>query len=177
MKKGKVFTKGQIGLVVMVFVLAGAIWLNSEYTKKQKNVKYMGETTLVGSEEKNDAAMVGANIENDYFSVAVSDREKAYKEAEDALTECLNSSDEKVIEKATEIAKNIAKRKADEVSIENLLKAKGFKKALVIIGDENVTAVVEGENLTPVQTEQIKDAVTSFSSVTVSNIKIVTVKG
>ena len=81
MKKGKVFTKGQIGLALMVFVLAAAVWLNTEYSKKQNNVKYMGETALVGSEntdEKSDAVQVGAEIEEDYFTKAVNSREKAY---------------------------------------------------------------------------------------------------
>lgn len=180
MKKGKVFTKGQIGLALMVFVLAAAVWLNTEYSKKQNNVKYMGETALVGSEntdEKSDAVQVGAEIEEDYFTKAVNSREKAYNEANETLSECLRSSDEKTKEKATILAETITKRKTDEAATENLLKAKGFEKSLVIISDDGVTVIIESDGLLANETVQIQDAVTSLCSVSVSNIKIVTVKG
>ncbi len=177
MKKGKVFTKGQIGLAVMVFVLAGAIWLNTEYSKKQNNTKYMGETALVGNESQGEnATMVGAQVEEDYFTTAAADREKAYNEAEEQIAECLNSTDQAVKQKAVEISETIAKRKTDETAIENLLKAKGFEKNLVIMGEDSVTVVIEGDAPTVDRTVQIQDAVQSLCSVSLANIKIVTVK-
>ncbi len=177
MKKGKVFTKGQIGLAVMVFVLAGAVWLNTQYSKKQSGTKYMGETTLVGNQSQdNNAAMVNGTVEEDYFSAAAADREKAYKDADETIAECLLSNDENVREKATEIGETIAKRKTDETAIENLLKAKGFEKNLAILGDNSVTVVIEGDTLTVDRTMQIQDAVQSLCSVALDNIKIVTVK-
>ena len=178
MKKGKVFTKGQIGLAVMVFVLAGAVWLNTEYSKKQNNAKYMGETALVGSEEKGEsgAAMVGAQIEEDYFTKAAADREKAYNDATETISECLLSTDQAVKQKAVEISNTIAKRKTDEAAVENLLKAKGYEKNLVIIGENSVTVVIEADTLTQDKTVQIQDAVLSLCSIELANIKIVTVK-
>ena len=45
MKKGKVFGKTQIAVTVMVFALAGAIWLNMKYTPSSG--KYLGEDSYV----------------------------------------------------------------------------------------------------------------------------------
>jgi len=174
-KKGKVFTKGQIGLVVMVFVLAGAVWLNTKYSKQQENTKYMGETALVGSQSDNNATMVGAEVQNDYFSKATTDREKAYKEAEETVVELLKSTNGEEKEKAVKITEQIAKRKTDETAIENLLVAKGFEKVLAIIGDDSVTVVIGSEGLLANQTVQIQDAVMSLCDISLANIKIVTV--
>ena len=177
MKKGKVFTKGQIGLVAMVIILAGAVWLNTRYSKQQETAKYMGETTLVGSEQNSDAAMVGATIEDDYFSKAKADREKAYKEAEEEIEELLKSGNDENTKAAADKGAQIAKRKTDEVSAENLLKAKGFEKSLVIIGEDSISVVVKSDGLLANETVQIQDAVMSVCPVSLSNIKIVTVSG
>lgn len=176
MKKGKVLSVGQIGMVAMVLVLAGAVWLNMKYSSAKETTKYMGETTLVDNQSTN-AALVGAEVEEDYFSSAAADREASYKEAEDIIKESLASSDKEVQKSASEMSAALAKRKTDETSIENLLKAKGFEKALVIIGEESVTVVVESDGLDNAQTVQIQDAVMSLCSVSLSNIKIVSVSG
>ena len=86
MKKGKVLSGGQIGMVAMVLVLAGAVWLNMKYSSSKETTKYMGETTLVDNQSTN-AALVGAEVEEDYFSSAAADREASYKEAEDIIKE------------------------------------------------------------------------------------------
>ncbi len=177
MKKGKVLTKGQIGLVVMVFILAGAVWLNTKYSKEQSNTKYMGETTLVGSQQgEENAALVGSTaIEEDYFTKAKADREAAYKEAEEIIAEALSSTDQTAKNTAAQQSGALAKRKTDETGLENLLKAKGFEKALAIIGDNSVTVVIGGDGLVTSQTVQIQDAVMSLCDVNLNNIKIVTV--
>lgn len=52
MKKGKVFGKTQIAVTVMVFALAGAIWLNMKYTPSSG--KYLGEASYVSNSSKSD---------------------------------------------------------------------------------------------------------------------------
>ena len=61
-------------------------------------------------------------------------------------------------------------------NIETLLKAKGFEKAVVIIGETDVSVVVKSEGITTTQTLQIQDVVTAHSEIPLSNIKIVTIK-
>ncbi|MEE0839239.1 MAG: SpoIIIAH-like family protein [Acutalibacteraceae bacterium] len=177
MKKGKVLTKGQLGLVVMVVILAGAVWLNTRYSKQQSDTKYMGETALVGSEQKEEnATMVGAGaVEEDYFAKAKSDRDTAYKEAEEIITEALGGTDDEAKKIAAEQSGALAKRKADEAALENLLKAKGFDKALAVIGEDSVTVIIGSDGLVTSQTVQIQDAVMSVCNINLNNIKIVTV--
>lgn len=181
MKKGKIFTSGHIALVAMVLVLGAAVWLNMKYSSSD-NAKYMGETSFVSGEESSDAAVaVGAEAQaqEDYFDKAKSDREKAYTEAEETVKEAILSAgqDQTALSAATEQAAALAKRKTDEIAVENLLGAKGFDRVLVIIGEDSVTVVVEKESVNAQEAVQIQDAVMSQCSVSLNNIKIVTVNG
>lgn len=177
MKKGKVFTSGHIALCAMVLVLGAAVWLNMKYSSN--NAKYMGETSFVSGEQEGDAVAVSGEVQEDYFEKAKKDREKAYTDAEETVKEAILSAgqDETALTAATEKANALAKRKTDEVAIENLLSAKGFAKALAIIGEDSVTVVVEKESVTAQESVQIQDAVMSQCSVSLNNIKIVTVNG
>ncbi|MEE0947038.1 MAG: SpoIIIAH-like family protein [Acutalibacteraceae bacterium] len=177
MKKGNVISKGQIGLAVMVLILAGAVWLNTKYSKEQSNTKYMGETTLVGSQQDSeDAAMVGAQAQQeDYFAKAKADREESYRQAEELITEALNGTDGEAKNTAANSSAQLAKRKTDETALENLLTAKGFENALAVIGENSVTVIIKSDGLVTEQTVQIQDAVMSILSVSLNNIKIVTV--
>lgn len=177
MKKGKVLSKGHFALVVMVLILGAAVWLNMKYS--EKTAKYMGETTLVSEETQQDAAMVGAKPQEDYFLKAKNDREKAYEEAEESIKEAINSAgnNEKAVTAATEQAARLAKRKTDEVAIENLLTAKGFNKTLAVIGDSDVTVVVDKGEITRQDTVQIQDVVMAQCNISVANIKIISVNG
>ena len=177
MKKGKVLSKGHFALVVMVFILGAAVWLNMKYS--QKTAKYMGESALVSAPSQDDAAMVGTTPQEDYFTKAKNDREKAYQEAEEAVKEAINSagSNENAVTAATEQAGRLAKRKTDEVAIENLLTAKGFNKTLAVIGDSDVTVVVDKGEITKQDTVQIQDVVMAQCNISVANIKIISVNG
>ena len=177
MKKGKVLSKGHLALGVMVLILGTAVWLNMKYSSTDK-AKYMGESTFVSSQQ-GDSAMVSGKIEEDYFSKAKSDRENAYKEAEESVKEALNSAagNSDAIKEATQKAAALSKRKTDEIAIENILNAKGFTKTLAVIGDNSVTVVVQGETLSNEQTLIIQDAVSGQCEISSAKVKIVTVKG
>ena len=56
------------------------------------------------------------------------------------------------------------------------IRAKGFEKAVVVIGENDVSVVVKSEGITTAQTLQIQDIVTAQTKVPLSNIKIVTIK-
>lgn len=77
---------------------------------------------------------------------------------------------------ATEKMTVIAERMEKESAIETLIKAKGFEKVIVIIGDNDTNIVVESDDLLPSQILQIQDAVTSQIEISLENIKIVNKK-
>jgi len=179
MKKGKVFGKHHVVLALMILALGGAVWLNMKFSS---NEKYMGEATFVNSSNSasGEAIQTSAKVDNDsdYFETAKKDRQKALDEAQELVEETLKSANatsaerEEALKTITEIAQRIEKSK----NIENLLKAKGFEKAVVILGDSDVSVVVKSEGITTAQTLQIQDIVTSQAEIPLSNIKIITIK-
>ena len=81
MKKGKVFTKSQAVLALMVLCLGAAVWLNMKFSS---NEKYLGEATYVSSSsgEKSETVSTSAKpLEDDadYFKSAKQKREQALK--------------------------------------------------------------------------------------------------
>ena len=70
----------------------------------------------------------------------------------------------------------ITKNTNNEVNIENLLKAKGFKNAVAIISDEEINVIVKSDGLTTANTLQIQDIVTNQAKIPLSNIKIIPIK-
>lgn len=177
MKKGKVFSKGQVTVAVMLLSLALAIWLNAKYVPS--STKYLGEASYVNGtvEEDKSTVQTSAKAETDYFTTAKKEREQNRKEAIESVEELLNNknltaADKKVaLEKAEEFAKNIEK----ESNVETLLKAKGFEKTLVVISEKGISVVVKSEGLTSQQTLQIQDVVTNETDITLENIKIIPV--
>ncbi len=181
MKKGKVFGKSQILMAVMVVALAGAIWLNMNYSDNSKaastdnSSKYLGQAEYVNNEVDE------SNTETDpaavYFSRLRSDRLKSREDAYAMLEETLKDTDLSDEDKksALDKAAELALRTEKESAIETLLKAKGFTSSIAIIGDEDVNVIVKNEEMLPAQTVQVQDAVLSHTDFAVSQIKIVAV--
>ena len=101
----------------------------------------------------------------------------ARKEACETIEETLKDSKASNEDKASALAKieEIGARMEKEANVEALLKAKGFNKALVIISDSGVNAVVSSEGLTSAQTLQIQDIITTETGIALQNIKIIPV--
>lgn len=176
MKKGKVFGKGQIAVGVMVVALAAAIWLNAKYLPS--STKYLGEASYVsGTAEEKEAVETGAKAEvnEDYFTTARKERDKAREEACETIEETLKDSKLTEKDKASALAKieEIGGRIESEGNIEALLKAKGFKKVLAVISDSGISIVVKSEGLTSAQTLQIQDIVTNETNIALGKIKII----
>lgn len=178
MKKGKIFTKGQITVAVMILALGSAIWLNAKYAPSSS--KYLGEASYVSGTEEEPSVETAAKVDKgneDYFTAAQKEREKTREKAEETVEEMLDNKNlteedkKKALEKINEMADNIEKEK----NIETLLKAKGFEKTLAVIGDSGISIIVKSEGLTSPQTLQIQDIVTNETSIPLSNIKIIPV--
>ena len=178
MKKGKVFGKHQVVLALMVMALGAAIWLNMKFSSSEK---YMGEATFVSDNDVavGEAIETAAKVENpDYFETAKKDRQKALDDAQELVEETLKSANASDSERqvALKATSQLAARIEKANNIETLLKAKGFEKAVVVIGESDVSVVVKSEGITTAQTLQIQDIVTSHTEIALSNIKIVSIK-
>lgn len=175
MKKGKVIGKGQIVVGVMIVALAAAVWLNTKYLPS--STKYLGESTYVDNQNDGQAVQTGATV-SDYFETAKADREKVRSEAIEEIEEILKSSKLTDNDKKSALAaiEKITKNTANEINIENLLKAKGFQKALAIISDDEINIIVKSDGLTTANTLQIQDIVTNQTKISLSKIKIIPIK-
>ncbi len=171
MKKGKVITLSKVLVCSMVLLLGAAIWLNTKYSSNK--TKYMGETTFVSTTES-EAVPTAAEV-TDYFTEAKAKRDSAYKEAKETAEELLNGTDDEKKKEAAQNIKTLLDRQIKQTDAENMLTAKGFLKNLVIVSDQEVTAVVESAGLTAAQTVQVQDVIMSTCTVDLNNIKIVTV--
>ena len=179
MKKGKVFGKSQIAVTVMVLALAAAVWLNMKYTPTSG--KYLGEASYVsGSSTDGETVQTsaGADEKEDYFTTVKKEREETREEAKEAIEETLDSKSLSDEDKKSALAKieEMAGRMESETNIETQLKAKGFEKAVAVIGDTGISVVVKSDGLTSAQTLQIQDIITSETNIQLSDIKIVPVK-
>lgn len=164
-------------MLIMALALGAAVWLNMRFSSG----KYLGEATYVDKKTESSAVQTGAPAkaaETDRFKTAVTERETAYKKAEELVKDTLDSENLSNDDKAQAVSAvaALAGRLEKENNIETLLKAKGFEKAVAVIGDNSVTVLVSSDGVTTAQSMQIQDIVTDETGVALGNIKIVAVK-
>ncbi len=190
MKKGKVFSKKHIALAVMVVALAGAVWLNMKYSASEggfnitdgdseQTASYLGEATYVDSDISSESVETSAKVEKeDYFETARKERNKTRSEAISELEETVSDAKVKDAVKTAAVEKLsvLTSRMDTEASIETLLKAKGFKNALAIIGDNDINIIIKADELLESESMQIQDVATTQSGLPLDKVKIITVK-
>ena len=179
MKKGTVLGKSQIILAVMVVALGAAVWFNVKYSSSagKDSTKYLGQAEYVDN-TSGEAVQTGASAESDYFTTARKERDDAREEIKAELEETIKTagSDSEAAKSAVDKAASISAREIAEENIEALLSAKGFKKTLAIIGDNDINIIVKADSLTAQQTLQIQDIASSQSGYAADKIKILTVQ-
>ena len=172
MKKAK-RGRTQVALAVMVVALAAAVGLNMKYSAEQEketdtSSKYLGQADYVNAEVDIE------DSESNYFKTLRSERKKAREEALDLLEESLNDSNLSESERktATDKINELALAGDKEAAIETVLKAKGFKNVVAVIGESDVNVIIEGTS-DATKIAQIQDAVLSQTSFGVADIKII----
>ena len=172
MKKSK-RGKTQIALAVMVVALAAAIGLNMKYSADQEaktdtSSKYLGQAEYVNAEVDIE------DSEADYFKNLRNDRKKARNEALDILEETLNNTNLSEAERKIALEKVNALTLAGdrEAAIETVLKAKGFKNVVAVVGEKDVNVIIDGTD-DATKIAQIQDAVLSQKAFTSADIKII----
>lgn len=172
MKKGKVLGKGQIAVGVMVVALIAAVWLNTKYMPS--STKYLGEASYVSTSSEKTVE-TSATVKENYFDTAKAERKKAVENAVETVKELLKNENltEKDKEKALKIIESITDTAKKEADIEALLKAKGFKEAAAVIGNDGINIIVKSEGLTTANTMQIQDIAVNESGLDLSKVKII----
>ena len=177
MKKGFIVGKRQIAVAVMLLVLGGAVWLNMEYAgintygnSEDTSSKILGQAQFVGAE---------AQQEDDFFAQTRKSRATARDEAIKLLKETVDNvkTDENTRKEAQAQIARIAGDIETESAIESLIKAKGFKDAVAVLSEQDISIVVKRDDkLLPSETMQIMDIVAAKTQFSSDKIKILASK-
>lgn len=165
--------------LALVVVIAGVInW----HTKGNNSFVQTSTTDIEYEQYENEDNIYGESVEagaeSDFFAQQRVENESSKTKELEINKEILNndnSSDEAKSKAEQEISR-IAKSIEDENSAESLIKAKGYKDALVMVGAETVTVIVKSEKLEADDVAVIKDIIVGQTGCTTDKIKISEVK-
>jgi stage III sporulation protein AH len=177
MKKSKKIGKTQVTLAVMIVALAAAVGLNMKYSAENpgstgdSSSKYMGQADYVDAPNDGETDQ---SSEDKYFTNLRNERKKSRDTALGIIEETLENENitEAQRESAVKQAQALAQATEQEAGIETILRAKGFSNVVVLIGENDVNVIVDG-NLDEARTARIQDAVMSQTEFTAADIKII----
>lgn len=168
-----------VGVLGATLLMAGVV----NYTN-QADVEVSGDMLSTSGEAKYVSTMVENLDENHieelsdaYFVSAKLERDKTYGEKIEVQENILynEKSDESMKKTAQEEINCISDNLTKEMSIETLLKAKGFEDTIALINEPNVNVVVKAtEELNVAQVAQIQNIVMREAGAKPEDIHIVT---
>ena len=183
--------KKQIVMLALSLVVCVAVYLNWKFIQVDE---YPTNDTTVNAEntdennshEQEESKTLGeaqyvssaATSVEEYFTNSRLTRKQSKDEAIELLKTVISneSSSEEAISKANAEISEIASKTELEGTVENLIKAKGFKDCVVFISSDLVNVVVNSEGLDQSQAAQINEIVVSQTGISASNVKIVEIK-
>ncbi|KUK81968.1 MAG: Uncharacterized protein XD97_0529 [Pelotomaculum thermopropionicum] len=112
---------------------------------------------------------------SDFFVEYRLEREQTRGQQVEWLREIINSGNvtDETRQKAQEQLLTISKNMTREIDLVNMLKAKGFKEAIVRVNESTVTVIVAADSLTDKETEDIKELVAMGTGVKKENVVII----
>lgn len=171
------------GVLGVTLVMAGVINFTSQPGVEVSSdiVENNKEATFVSNMVDNLEAVNynTGELSDAYFVSARLERDRTYGEQVEIQENILynEKSDENMKKIAQEQINHISNNLNKEMSIETLLKAKGFDDTIAIINDDNVNVVVKvAEELNVAQVAQIQNIVMREAQAKAENIHIVTKK-
>ena len=167
----KAIALSALALMLLVTGYINYVGESDDVTASNTDSEYVpvGEAKMVSSS-------MNSSQEEDYFKKARINRETERSKSIDLLNDTVNNSNS--TPEAKNNAQNQLSRIADNIEIEanteGLITAKGYRDAVVYIGDSSVNVVVACDELTAADTAKIRDIV--YEQTKNNNIKIVAVK-
>lgn len=184
-----ILKKKEVLIAALILLIAAAAYINFNYSPDYEDSVVANSDGLSAetgadefdsaNEEKKlgDLQLVSANSKSDYFSEARMSRDNAHSRTKDELKEIIENGnvDEKSKKSAEDRLLALAQTGEKEAACENMIKAKGFKDAIVYITGETASITVNSEGLSSADIAKIQDIVKSQTSIETKNIKIVEV--
>lgn len=166
-------------LAACILVIGVAGFLNVRYSNPAKTIppidpdNKVGATSLSADDVNMENVVVESN--DDYFALAVINRERVRDEAIEMLKDVAGSDSTDVSAKNEAYVEmtRMAGEIASEANIESLVKAKGFSECVAVISNDTANVIVETEGLSINEVAQIKEIVYLECGVLPDNIKII----
>lgn len=163
---------------VIALMLCVAVYLNWSYVKTPDDLVVAGQVDeelgqTAGTETKTAEAVSA----DDYFAQSRLSREQARDEAISILKETVesDSADDASREAASAKISVLAENSVTEARVESLIKAKGYAEAVVLIGDDSLSVIVQPPTggFAATDAATIKDIIVSETAFAADQIKIV----
>lgn len=175
-----------IVLASLVLALGAAVYINWQLSSvpENKGAKELGKATYVNSNVTATVDEVNVNLKSNlskeqqnYFSNARLKRDKTADEVKNIALEALSltETDEDAQETALAQLANLEELLMNQVSVENILVAKGFSDCVCSISDNSVNIIIPDNEMNDTSSLIIKDAVSEVCNIPFDNISIVTV--
>ncbi len=182
----KKFNSGKSQLILSATVLLIAIVSYLDYIELNDDVV---EITTIGdvnitlenlpltvdeSKEEGEAILVNAQINKNYFTEAKLNREQSRSKQRELLLKITNNDKLSLAEKTefTDRISEIQDKTEKETATEFAIKSKGFRNVYVRIEGTTVDVVVDKENLSDKDAEQIRDIVMRKTKLPATAVKI-----
>ncbi len=166
-------------IAALVLVLGGVIWWNCTLNGTEKGAEQgTGEATKVSFEnitEKSVQEAAASVAGTDYFASFREERESVRALELKYLDEIIaaSASDAETLADAQAQKLSVINNMEAEFTVENLIRAKGFRDAAVTFHSGTVNVVVDAEVLSEEQVAQILDIVLRETGETAENVKVI----
>lgn len=171
-----------IGVAMLLLCRYGTVKGSTVVSDMQVNIPAAGEVRF-----NNAGAVPGENITGDSKEKTIPkgdsnfyveyrlERVRTRGQRVEWLREVINNvnSSGETRQKAQDNLLNISSCMEKEVEMENLIKAKGYDDAVVLIDNRSVTAVIATDNLNPEEAIRLADLISRGTGVDSSNIVII----
>jgi stage III sporulation protein AH len=171
----KKFGVRNLAIVLSVLVIGASVYVNWALYGKENSGTPAGDNQVnVGGNTDGTGDVDAGNAENDYFFVAVIERESARDEALEVLQSVVDdaSANEAAKQQALLDIATMAKVIENESNIETLVKAKGFEECVAVINGEKASVIVKSEGLQPNHLSQILEIVYLQAGILPENVTI-----
>ena len=156
-----------VGLIVICLLGAGVTNFIGERHSKVDRSNAMQVARPVTPEQVIPAASP------DFFTEYRLERDKVRSERSDLLREAVkNAKSEDARQRAQDTVLKLMLEKQREMEMENLIKAKGFGDAIVLLRDSSVSAIVKTNSLSRDEVIQVADIISRVSGVKAEDITI-----
>lgn len=169
-----------LGLIVCLLGVSIAnytiFYKNDDSTVSTSNTTDPANATLVSNTSEEDVISGNATVDDEFFSEYRLNRDKVRSQNLEALQNITKNSSlsDEVKKEAVDESVAISKLSEMELTVENLIKAKGFDDAIVIIHDGYANAIIDTGELSGADAAKIQNIINKQCDIEVSKITIST---